>query len=247
MILLILTMIFSLSASLAAKIGIIISLIYGDEPYPIFTKIIKGLKAGVILGTVFLFLLPLITVELENLGIWSLLGLMTFLILTHCSKINSVRIKKVLETEKGKNTEHSSKLVLFITIVMRYLLYGAAILIGFSKGYVMGAVLAFAIALHQFTEAINNLAFLKENFSTRYSIIIAFFSPFLIPIGAGIGLLFYFKWAIYFLDIAVSFTIGFLIYLGLSDLIQRADYSLSTISFSTLGIVLVFLLRMFVH
>lgn len=241
------TIIFALLASLVAKIGVIISIIHEKKPFHYSARIVRSLAAGLILGTVFLFLWPVANVSSKAQGVWSLLGLITFLALdTYISFFDSNSLK-ISPGDKNKKRKANASII-FGGHIIRFFIYGVLLSIGFRIGRWEGVIIAGGIVLHQYPEAMANFAVLKDNWSLRRAIIATFLSPFIILLGAAISFVFILSsfCSVLFLDIASAIIIGILVYLGLSDLIQRPDLGLATISFGTLGAVTVFLLRMFI-
>lgn len=227
MIIFLYTIIFALLASLSAKIGVIYSLSKGNISSNAILRFISGLATGLILGVVFLFLCPLSHKTIQSYDFWSLIGIVIFIALDrYLNKILFCSEEQIEKRPLNGTKIYSCQIITNIS-------YGAALSVGFKMGFIKGTFLALGIILYQYPKSILNLNTLKNNWSFRSAIIAAFLGPFTIPIGAAIALFLLYAPIVpsSFIGPVYGITIGFLIYLGISDIIRRTDICPSSIAF----------------
>lgn len=232
------TIIFALLASLSAKIGVIYSLAKENISSNLIFRFIGGLATGLMLAAVFLFLWPFSHKSIQSIDIWSLLGLMTFLVLDRY--LNFPLSSSVEQGEK--KSLNGTKIYLYQIIIN--LSCGVALSVGFKLGFIKGIILASGIILYQSPKSIHNLNILKNNWSFRSAIIGSFLSPFTIPIGAAITLFLLYAPIVppSFIGPVHGITIGLLIFLGISDITRKTDFCPSSIAF-TIGAGTVLLIK----
>lgn len=240
MLIFILVMTASFTASLMAKVGVIIALIHGKNPYPATARIITPLGTGFLLGATFLLLLSPFSPFIKLLYVFPLIGIIISFLLDHYLNIYPINCNK---PQSERRVKHVGTFI--CCLLIKCLLYGLIISIGFCMGKIVGVALSIGIIIKQYHEAIRNLSYLRDSTSLKRAIIISFFIPFFIPLSAAIFLVLYFKYGLPLISPLSSLILGVIIYMGISDLIQIPDFDLTSIFSLTIGVFLISLLEFF--
>jgi len=219
MITLLFTVIFALLASLSAKIGIIYSLAKEQGVRGFSLHLIDGLASGLLLGTVFIILLPIEDHAGRPYGIFPLIALLLYFVLHRFIRSCSI------DPLPGTKASHGIGTGLFWSQMVMYVSYGMAIAVGFQMGIMRGIIVSAGIILCQYPESIEYFKGLKQSWSLRHAVIASFLSPYVIPMGAATGLLLLMTsfTASHFTGPLSGITIGLFLYKGISNVITRED------------------------
>lgn len=205
--------------------------------------LILGFSAGAVLGVAFFDLLP----ESMELGsqffgfgfIASLIAL-GFIIYLALDRM----ILLCCHTHEDGEHNHQERGVLGAgSLAIHSLLDGVAIGLAFQVSTAIGAIVAVAVLVHDFSDGINTVNFLlknKNNTKTAFSWLIL---DALAPV-VGITSTLFFKLPQQYLGIMLALFTGFFLYIGASDLIPESHHShpkLLTTLMTMLGVAVMYL------
>jgi len=197
---------------------------------------IMAASAGVLIGVVFLDLVPEITelahehsIEPRTLMVTLLAGFMGIFLLEKLTIIHS---------EKAHDTpghHHNVGLAGAIGLSFHSFLDGLAIGVGFQAGSEVGVVVLLAVLAHDFADGLNTVTFMLATRNSRWRTITLLVVDALAPV-AGALLANVLRIEPRMLAFQLAFFAGFLLYLGASDLLphvhERPRFALI---FSTIG------------
>ena len=193
-------------------------------------------SAGVLVGVVFLDLLPEITelsrttsTEIRSLMLTVILGFLAIFLLEKLTIIHSEK------QHDAPGHHHNVGLVGAIGLSFHSFLDGLAIGVGFKAGTEVGVVVLVAVLAHDFADGLNTVTFMLASRNNRWRtgllLAIDAIAPVLGALTASV-----LQIAPRVLGFQLSFFAGFLLYLGASDLLPhvherpRAALILSTIA-----------------
>jgi ZIP family zinc transporter len=222
--------------------------------YQRYLNAIMAFSAGLLIGVVFLHLLPELG-ELSHAGglNFRLLMLMLmggFLAIFLLEKLTIIHSEK---THDAPGHHHNVGLAGAIGLSFHSFLDGLAIGVGFQAGAQVGVVVLIAVLAHDFADGLNTVTFMLATRNSRWRTISLLIVDALAPV-AGALLANVWKISPTILSLQLAFMAGFLLYLGASDLLphvhERPRRSLiaSTVAGMVVAGAVVFLLqRVHVH
>ena len=189
--------------------------------YQRYLHAIMAFSAGLLIGVVFLHLVPEIgeLAHVAGVDFRTLMAVMMggFLAIFLLEKLT------IIHSEKGHDApghHHHVGLAGAIGLSFHSFLDGLAIGVGFQAGTEVGVVVLIAVVAHDFADGLNTVTFMLATRNSRWRTI----SLLLIDAAAPVaGALLANVWKIepHILAIQLAFMAGFLLYLGASDLLPH--------------------------
>lgn len=222
--------------------------------YRRFLQAIMAFSAGLLIGVVFLHLVPEITELAHDAGI-ATRTLMVFLISGFIA-IFLLEKATIIHSEKAHDTpghHHNVGLAGAIGLSFHSFLDGMAIGVGFHAGLEVGVVVLIAVLAHDFADGLNTVTFMLATRNSRWRTITLLVVDALAPVLGAILANF---WQIdpRLLAYQLAFMAGFLLYLGASDLLPHVhERPRPALIFSTIagimsaGVVVFALARLHAH
>jgi len=205
---------------------------------------IMAFTAGIILGVVFLEILPEIfemikanNYDIKFVMLFILIGFFIFHILER-----SVLIHNHNEEEYLDHKHQYIGIMSALALIIHSLIDGLLIGIGFNISNEIGIIIAIAVIVHNFTDGLNIVNFILHNQGSKKSAKIFLFFDALAPV-IGIILATIFTLNKNFLIYFLSLFAGFLIYIAASDILPEAhkkDSSYKTILLTISGVLVIF-------
>jgi zinc transporter ZupT len=204
--------------------------------YQRYLQPIMAFSAGLLIGVVFLDLVPEIvsiahtaSVETRTLMLTLIAGFMGIFLLEKLTIIHSEK------THDTPGHHHNVGLAGAIGLSFHSFLDGLAIGIGFQAGSEVGFVVLLAVVAHDFADGLNTVTFMLATRNNRWRTILLLVVDALAPV-AGALLAQVLRIDPGILAFQLAFFAGFLLYLGASDLLphvhERPRFALI---FSTIG------------
>ena len=184
-------------------------------------KAIMAFSAGLLIGVVFLDLVPEIA-ELSHANGVGLFGLMITLI---CGFMAIFLLEKltIIHSEKTHGApghHHAVGLVGAIGLSFHSFLDGLAIGVGFQAGREVGFIVLMAVLAHDFADGLNTVTFMLATRNSRWRTIALLVVDATAPV-AGALLANYLRIEPHLIAYQLSFFAGFLLYFGASDLLPQ--------------------------
>lgn len=203
--------------------------------------LVLGFSAGAVIGVAFFDLLPealnLAQAKFDISTITSVVvfGFALFMILDRLFALHAHH------EENCHNTNHSGRLGAG-SLSIHSFLDGVAIGLSFQVSIAVGAVVATAVLVHDFSDGINTVGLILKNNGNRGEALKWLFLDALAPV-IGVASTFFFTLPADYLGLALAIFSGFFIYIGASDLLPESHhehpYFLTTIM-TLLGIIVLF-------
>lgn len=199
-------------------------------------KAIMAFSAGLLIGVVFLDLVPEIT-EISHASAVDMRGLMVVLI---CGFMAIFLLEKltIIHSEKTHGApghHHVVGVVGAIGLSFHSFLDGLAIGVGFQAGREVGFVVLLAVLAHDFADGLNTVTFMLATRNSRWRTIALLVVDATAPV-AGALLAGFLRIEPHMIAYQLAFFAGFLLYLGASDLLPQVhDHPKFTLIFFTLA------------
>jgi ZIP family zinc transporter len=222
--------------------------------YRRFLQAIMAFSAGLLIGVVFLHLVPEITelaheagLEVRSLMVMLIGGFMAIFLLEKLTLIHSEK------THDAPGHHHNVGLAGAIGLSFHSFLDGMAIGVGFQAGLEVGIVVLIAVLAHDFADGLNTVTFMLATRNSRWRTVTLLIVDATAPVLGAIIATF---WQIdpRLLAFQLAFMAGFLLYLGASDLLPHVhERPRFTLIFSTIagllsaGVVVFALARLHAH
>lgn len=226
-------------------IGGLVGLKYKDKQH-----LILGFTAGVLLAVVAFDVLPEIFNLLEEVQaqpVWPMIALVVGFLAFHI-------IEKVLlfhlaqEEEYGAHKHPTVGVLSALALAGHSFMDGVGIGLGFQVSPAIGLIVALAVISHDFSDGLNTVSLALAHKNTDKKARVLLFIDALAPVlGAASTTLFSIPKN--FLLLYLGFFAGFLLYIGVSDILPEAHSqhsSYKTIMMTVLGVVLIFVVTRFV-
>lgn len=189
--------------------------------YQRYLQPIMAFSAGLLIGVVFLDLVPEIvsmahtaSVETRTLMLTLIAGFMGIFLLEKLTIIHSEK------THDTPGHHHNVGLAGAIGLSFHSFLDGLAIGIGFQAGSEVGFVVLLAVVAHDFADGLNTVTFMLATRNNRWRTILLLVVDALAPVaGALLAQVLRIDPAV--LAFQLAFFAGFLLYLGASDLLPH--------------------------
>ncbi|HEX7153799.1 MAG TPA: ZIP family metal transporter [Thermoanaerobaculia bacterium] len=189
--------------------------------YQRYLLLIMAFSAGLLIGVVFLDLIPEITelahehgIEVRNLMFFVLAGFIAIFLLEKLTIIHSEK------QHDAPGHHHHVGLAGAIGLTFHSFLDGLAIGVGFQAGNEVGTVVLLAVLAHDFADGLNTVTFMLAARHSRWRTGLLLFLDAIAPV-AGALLAMFMKIDPLLLAYQLAFFAGFLLYLGASDLLPH--------------------------
>ena len=208
--------------------------------------LIMGFTAGVLLGVVAFDIFPEIISRVSESGFSStepmvalVLGFLLFHVLEKLIVIHHAH-----ESEYASHKHPQVGILSALALAGHSFMDGVGIGLGFQVNAAVGLLVAIAVISHDFTDGMNTVTLmLTHNNSPKKSKMFLLLDAFTPVLGALSTLLF--TVSSHFLVLYLGFFAGFLLYIGVSDILPEAHSQHSSgklISLTVLGTLLIFLI-----
>jgi ZIP family zinc transporter len=240
----VMAIILTLFTFVSTLLGGITSIKYKDKIH-----LILGFTAGVLLGLVTFDLMPEIfkIVRETNIDpIYPMIALVTGFMIFHILE-KTVLIHHAQEDSYGEHHHPSVGLISAIALTGHSFLDGVGIGLGFQVSPALGIVIAVAVIGHDFCDGLNTGSLMLINKNSDKKSFILIFADAIAPVFGAISTLF-FRLPNSFMLIYLGFFAGFLLYIGLEDILPEAHSkgsSLKTIGLTIVGIIFIFIITRF--
>jgi len=211
--------------------------------------LIMGFTAGVLLGVVAFDIFPEIIsqVNKNNFGaIEPMIALVVGFLIFHTLE-KTIVIHHAHEGDYADHKHPQVGVLSALALAGHSFMDGVGIGLGFQINAAVGLLVAIAVISHDFTDGMNTIALmLANNNSTKKSKMFLLLDSFT-PILGALSTLF-FKVSPHFLIWYLGFFAGFLLYIGISDILPEAHSkhsSFKLIGLTTLGATLIFIITRF--
>ena len=208
--------------------------------------LIMGFTAGVLLGVVSFDIFPEIISRVNAGGfkpVEPMIALVLGFLLFHILE-KSIMLHHAHEGDYAEHKHPHVGVASAIALAGHSFMDGVGIGLGFQVNPAVGLLVAIAVISHDFTDGMNTVTLMLNNHnSTKKSKIFLLIDSFTPVLGARSTL--FFSVSSHFLVWYLGFFAGFLLYIGVSDILPEAhskNSSTKLISLTVLGVVLVFLI-----
>jgi zinc transporter ZupT len=204
--------------------------------YQRYLLYIMAFSSGLLIGVVFLDLLPEVAAASHGYGInmRALMGTMIagFVAIFLLEKLTIIHSEK---THDAPGHHHHVGLVGAVGLSFHSFLDGLAIGTGFQAGREVGFLVLLAVVAHDFADGLNTVTFMLATRNSRWHTLILLVVNALAPV-AGALTTNVIRFAPQTIAFQLSFFAGFLLYLGASDLLPHVhERPKATLIASTLG------------
>jgi len=207
--------------------------------------LILGLTAGIILGVIAFDIFPEIIEMTQRLGVDSTIPMIAlvcgFLIFHVAEKL------LMIHNHEEQYAPHTHPIVgkfQALALAGHSFLDGVGIGLAFQISGTMGVLIAIAIISHDFADGLNTVSMMIRHENTNKQALKFLFIDALAPVLGGISTLF-FTISEKSLLIYLGFFAGFLLYIGVSDILPEAhskNSSMKTVLMTILGVLFIFLI-----
>lgn len=212
--------------------------------------LIMGFTAGVLLGVVSFEIFPEIISQVNKnnfKAIEPMIALVLGFLIFHILE----KVILIHHTREGDYAEHKHPQVgMFSALALagHSFMDGVGIGLGFQANAGIGFLVAIAVISHDFTDGMNTVTLMLNHKNTAKKSTIFLFFDAIAPV-LGVVLTLFFQFSPYFLLWYLGFFAGFLLYIGISDILpeahsQRSSFKLITLT--VLGTAFIFLITRFV-
>lgn len=189
--------------------------------YQRYLNAIMAFSAGLLIGVVFLDLVPDVTeiaheasIDTRKLMVGLIAGFLAIFLLEKLTIIHSEK------THDAPGHHHSVGLAGAIGLSFHSFLDGLAIGVGFQAGNEVGFVVLLAVLAHDFADGLNTVTFMLATRNSRWRTISLLVVDAIAPV-AGALLANFLQIEPWMLAYQLAFFAGFLLYLGASDLLPH--------------------------
>jgi ZIP family zinc transporter len=222
--------------------------------YQRYLNAIMAFSAGLLIGVVFLHLVPEIAeiAQDANLDFRSLMAMLMggFLAIFLLEKLTIIHSEKAHD---APGHHHNVGLAGAIGLSFHSFLDGLAIGVGFQAGTEVGVVVLIAVLAHDFADGLNTVTFMLATRNSRWRTVTLLLVDAIAPVlGALLANVWHIEPKV--LAFQLAFMAGFLLYLGASDLLphvherpRRALIASTLAGMVVAGTVVIALHRMHAH
>ncbi len=231
----------ALATFLSTLAGGLVSLRYKDRLH-----LVMGFAAGVLLGVIAFDIFPEIIALLRSTNIdpmWPMIALVAGFLLFHVFE-KLIVIHHAHEEEYADHKHPHVGMASALALIGHSFMDGIGIGLGFQISPAVGALVALAVISHDFTDGMNTVTLMltHKNNDTRTKWFLVFDA--LAPVLGALATLF-FVVSDSFLLLYLGFFAGFLLYIGVADILPEAHSkhsSWKTVALTVVGAVLVFVI-----
>ncbi len=208
--------------------------------------LILGLTAGIILGVIAFDIFPEIITMTNNLSInptVPMIALVTGFMVFHIAE-KLLLVHHSHEDDYGPHTHPIIGKFQALALAGHSFFDGVGIGLGFQISSATGIFIAIAVISHDFADGLNTVSLMLRHKNTSKKAIQFLFIDALAPVLGGLSTLF-FVLPEKILLIYLGFFAGFLLYIGVSDILPEAHSkhsSLKTVGMTVFGILFIFLI-----
>jgi zinc transporter ZupT len=208
--------------------------------------LILGLTAGVILGVLAFDIFPEIINIIQRTGVNStvpMVALVAGFMIFHTAE-KFLLIHHSHEENYGPHTHPTVGKFQALALAGHSFLDGMAIGLGFQISGAVGILVALAVISHDFSDGLNTVSRMIVHKNTNRQALKFLFIDALAPVLGGISTLF-FRLSEKSLLIYLGFFAGFLLYIGVSDVLPEAHSehsSKKTVLMTAIGVLFIFLI-----
>jgi len=208
--------------------------------------LILGLTAGIILGVLAFDIFPEIISLIQKTGVSStvpMIALVVGFMLFHTAE-KFLLIHHSHEEDYGPHTHPTVGKFQALALAGHSLLDGVAIGLGFQISGPVGILVAVAVISHDFSDGLNTVSRMIVHKNTNRQALKFLFIDAIAPVLGGISTLF-FTLSEKSLLIYLGFFAGFLLYIGVSDVLPEAhseNSSRKTVLMTAIGVLFIFLI-----
>jgi ZIP family zinc transporter len=208
--------------------------------------LILGLTAGVILGVLAFDIFPEIITLIQKLGISStvpMIALVVGFMVFHTAE-KFFLIHHSHEEDYGPHTHPTVGKFQALALSGHSFLDGVAIGLGFQISGITGLLVSVAVISHDFSDGLNTVSRMIVHKNSNKRALQFLFIDAIAPVLGGISTLF-FTLSEKSLLIYLGFFAGFLLYIGVSDVLPEAHSehsSIKTVAMTAIGVLFIFLI-----
>jgi zinc transporter ZupT len=212
-------------------------------------NLILGLTAGVILGVIAFDIFPEIINMTQKLGISStgpMIALVCGFLIFHIAE-KYFLVHHSHEDQYGPHTHPTIGKFQALSLAGHSFLDGVAIGLGFQISGATGILVAVAVIAHDFSDGLNTVSLMIRHKNTNKQALKFLFIDSIAPVLGGISTLFY-TLSEKTLLMYLGFFAGFLLYIGVSDILPEAhskNSSMKTVMMTIIGVVFIFVVTRF--
>ncbi len=209
-------------------------------------NLILGLTAGVILGVIAFDVFPEIIRLTQKLGTTPttpMIALVVGFMIFHIAE-KFILVHHSHEEEYGPHTHPTVGKFQALALAGHSFLDGMGIGLAFQISGPTGILVAIAVISHDFSDGLNTVSMMLRHKNTNKQALKFLFVDALAPILGGAATLF-FNLSEKSLLIYLGFFAGFLLYIGVSDILPEAhskNSSMKTVLMTVLGVLFIFLI-----
>lgn len=233
--------IFILMTFVSTFLGGLFGLKYKDK-----MNLILGLTAGVILGVIAFDIFPEIIDMTQRLGVnptSPMIALVCGFLIFHIAE-KLFLVHHSHEDQYGPHTHPVIGKFQALSLAGHSFLDGVAIGLGFQISGATGILVAVAVIAHDFSDGLNTVSMMIRHKNTNKQALKFLFIDALAPVVGGISTLFY-TLSERSLLVYLGFFAGFLLYIGVSDILPEAhskNSSMKTVMMTIIGVLFIFLI-----
>jgi len=212
--------------------------------------LIMGFTAGVLLGVVTFDIFPEIIGQLRAYSLnpeGAMIALVVGFLLFHILE-KSLVIHHAHEGEYQEHTHPQVGVFSALALAGHSFMDGVGIGLGFQVSPAVGIVVALAVIAHDFTDGMNTVTFMLSHKNTvgraKKFLLIDAIAPVV-----GVVSTMFFRVPPHFLVLYLGFFAGFLLYIGVSDILPEAhskQSSYKTIALTVFGALVIFVITRFI-
>ena len=209
-------------------------------------NLILGLTAGVILGVISFDIFPEIIRMTNNLSVdpsYPMIALVVGFLVFHIAE-KFLLVHHNHEDQYGPHTHPVVGKFQALALAGHSFLDGVGIGLGFQISGATGIFVALAVISHDFSDGLNTVSLMLRHKNTDRKALQFLFIDAIAPVLGGISSLF-FTLSAKTLLMYLGFFAGFLLYIGVSDILPEAhskNSSLKTVGMTVLGVLIIFLI-----
>jgi ZIP family zinc transporter len=208
--------------------------------------LILGLTAGIILGVIAFDLFPEIIEKTTTLGVnptYPMIALVAGFLIFHIAE-KLLLVHHSHEDHYGPHTHPTVGKFQALALAGHSFLDGVGIGLGFQVSAATGVIVAIAVISHDFCDGLNTVSLMLRHKNTNKQALRFLFIDAVAPALGGLSTLF-FVLSEKTLLLYIGFFAGFLLYIGMSDILPEAhskNSSLKTVSMTIIGVLIIFLI-----
>ncbi|MDE2030651.1 MAG: ZIP family metal transporter [Patescibacteria group bacterium] len=212
--------------------------------------LILGLTAGIILGVISFDIFPEIIKLTGTLGVnstYPMIALVVGFMVFHVAE-KLLLVHHGHEDNYGPHTHPTIGKFQALALAGHSFLDGVGIGLGFQISSTIGIFIALAVIAHDFADGLNTVSLMLRHKNTDKKALQFLFVDAFAPVVGGFST-FFFTLSEKTLLMYLGFFAGFLLYIGVSDILPEAhskNSSMKTVAMTTLGIIFIFIITRFI-